>query len=86
MKKAYDLGCGHMGNGLVIWNRAREVHGDYERVAHINAFRIINFHIDNLTKEVVNYVKRQTVTNPSVSVSQPEKKVFYEEYKKCSSH
>ena len=31
----YDLGYGHMGNGLTVWNRLEEEHGDYKTVAHI---------------------------------------------------
>ena len=27
--KAYDLGYGHLGNGLTVWNRLEEEHGDY---------------------------------------------------------
>ena len=33
--KAYDLGYGHLGNGLTVWNRLEEEHGDYKTVAHI---------------------------------------------------
>ena len=32
----YDLGYGHLGNGLTVWNRLEEVHGDYKTVAHID--------------------------------------------------
>ena len=33
--KKYDIGSGWMGNGLTIWNRAEEQHGDYKIIAHI---------------------------------------------------
>ncbi len=33
----YDLGYGKLGNGVTVWNRAKEVNGDYMRVAHIDA-------------------------------------------------
>lgn len=32
----YDLGFGHLGNGLTVWNRAKEVDGDYPTIAHIS--------------------------------------------------
>ena len=32
----YDIGSGYMGNGLTIWNRAKEVNGDYPIIAHIS--------------------------------------------------
>jgi len=32
----YDIGSGWMGNGLTIWNRAEEEHGDYKIIAHID--------------------------------------------------
>ncbi len=34
--KKYDIGSGWMGNGLTIWNRAEEEHGDYKIIAHIS--------------------------------------------------
>ncbi len=34
--KKYDIGSGYMGNGLTIWNRAEEQHGDYKIIAHIS--------------------------------------------------
>jgi len=34
--KKYDIGSGYMGNGLTIWNRAEEEHGDYKIIAHIS--------------------------------------------------
>src|SRR5699024_2154973 len=35
--KAYDLGYGHLGNGITVWNRLEEEHGDYKTVAHIRS-------------------------------------------------
>lgn len=40
---SYDLGFGCLGNGTTVWNRMREIGGDYETVAHIDpcgAYRI----------------------------------------------
>jgi hypothetical protein len=32
-----DLGFGHLGNGITVFDRSREEHGDYKKVAHISA-------------------------------------------------
>ena len=40
-QKAYDLGFGHLGNGLTVWNRMEEVDGDYRTVAHIAPDRTV---------------------------------------------
>ena len=39
--KAYDLGYGHLGNGVTVWNRLEEEHGDYKTVAHIAPDRTV---------------------------------------------
>jgi len=31
----YDIGMGHLGNGITVWDRSREKNGDYITVAHI---------------------------------------------------
>ena len=38
--KQYDIGVGHLGNGLTIWNRAEEVNGDYKTIDHIETNRL----------------------------------------------
>jgi len=32
----YTINCGYLGNGLTVWNSAREVNRDYEPIAHIS--------------------------------------------------
>ena len=39
----YDIGYGFLGNGLTVWNRLEEEHGDYKTVAHIDADRSVTF-------------------------------------------
>jgi len=76
-ERKFDLGAGHLGNGITVWNRAREVHGDYEKIAHIDSNRKVSWYIDNPPREVVDYVQAIVDgNNPSVSTSQPYKKVF----------
>lgn len=78
-KKKFDLGAGTMGNGMVVWNRAKEVHGDYEKVAHIDQNRKIKYYIKKVPKEVKDYVEEIAKgKNPSASTSQPHMKVFKE--------
>jgi len=78
MKKKFDLGCGHLGNGITVWNRAKEIHGDYEKVAHIDSNRKITWRIKNPPQNVIDYVDEITKSNPSVSETQPYNKVFKE--------
>ena len=76
-KPAFKLGHGSLGNGITVWNSAKEVNGDYEKVAHINPFRKITYYIENLPAKIIAYVEAiATGPSPSASTSQPEQKVF----------
>jgi hypothetical protein len=43
-EKKYDLGFGHLGNGVTVWNRWEEENGDYKIVAHIDSNRDITYY------------------------------------------
>jgi hypothetical protein len=73
----FDLGAGHLGNGLTVWNRAKEVRGDYQTVAHISPKREITWYVKNPPKNVVEYVEECAKSDPSISTSQPDQKVFH---------
>jgi hypothetical protein len=76
---SYDLCHGHLGNGLTVWNRAKEEHGDYQTIAHIGPDRQITWRSKNLPIEVVEYVMDIAAgTNSAVSVTQPWIKVFHD--------
>lgn len=76
--RKFDLGSGHMGNGITVWNRAREVHGDYETIAHVDANRKIKYYIKNPPKEVKDYVEK-IAKGPNMHVSATQsQKVFRE--------
>lgn len=75
--KKFDLGCGHLGNGLTVWNRAREVHGDYQKIAHISVYREVTWYIKNPPPHVVEYVLEASMSDMGVSETQPEQKVFH---------
>jgi len=80
-KNGFSLGGGCLGNGITVWNRNREVNGDYETVAHIDVYRNITYRVKNLPEEVKREVEAYAKGNPSASTSQPERKVFHEEEK-----
>lgn len=78
-ERKFDLGSGTMGNGVVIWNRAKEVHGDYEKVAHIDQNRKIKYYIKNPPKQVKDYAEKIAKgKNFASTSSQPHMKVFKE--------
>lgn len=54
-EKQYELGYGHMGNGLTVWNRLEEKDGDYVTVAHIAGDRTVTFY----DKELPDTVKAE---------------------------
>lgn len=66
--KAYDLGYGHMGNGLTVWNRLSEVHGDYETVAHISPERTVTIYDTDMPQEVCDRIQ-QIADTAELSVS-----------------
>jgi hypothetical protein len=75
--RKFDLGAGHLGNGVTVWNKAKEVHGDYETIAHISHDRKISWKLKNPPKEVVEYVESIAEgPNFSASTSQPHMLVF----------
>jgi hypothetical protein len=78
LERKFELGSGHMGNGISVWNRAKEVHGDYEKIAHIDSNRKIKYYIKNPPKQVKDYVEKIAKgKNPNVSATQKQK-VFNE--------
>jgi len=67
----YDLGYGHMGNGLTVWNRLEEVHGDYKTVAHIDPDRTVTFYDKDLPEEIREEIQKIAATSEmSVSATQ----------------
>ncbi len=70
----YDIGYGFMGNGLTVWNRLEEVHGDYKTIAHIDDERNIRFWDDELPeiiKERIREIAATVETNISASQDIP---------------
>ena len=56
--KAYNLGYGHLGNGLTVWNRLEEEHGDYKTVAHIAPDRTVTIYDEEMPQAVREEIQR----------------------------
>ena len=66
--KQYELGYGHMGNGLTVWNRLEEKGGDYVTVAHIAPDRSVTFY-DKELPEAVKAAIEETARTSEMNVS-----------------
>ena len=62
----YSLGFGTMGNGVTVWNRLEEEHGDYKTIAHIDPDRSVTFYDDGLPdmikEQIQNFAATETMT------------------------
>ena len=69
--KAYDLGYGYLGNGVTVWNRLEEEHGDYKTVAHIAPDRTVTFYEEEMPQAVREEIQRIADTSEmTISVTQ----------------
>ena len=69
--KAYDLGYGHLGNGITVWNRLEEEHGDYKTVAHIAPDRTVTIYDEEMPQAVREEIQRIADTSEmTISVTQ----------------
>lgn len=69
--KAYDLGYGHLGNGVTVWNRLEEEHGDYKTVAHIAPDRTVTIYEEEMPQTVRGEIQRIADTSEmTISVTQ----------------
>lgn len=69
--KAYDLGYGHLGNGITVWNRLEEEHGDYKTVAHIAPDRTVTIYDEEMPQAVWEEIQRIADTSEmTISVTQ----------------
>lgn len=58
MKDDYRLGFGYLGNGLTVWNRAKEVNHDYQTVAHIFSSGEITYYKQDLPQSVRAHIEQ----------------------------
>lgn len=57
-RASYDIGMGYLGNGLTVWNRAVEEHGDYQTIAHISNEGEIKYYVDGLPDDLVARIEQ----------------------------
>ena len=74
--KAYDLGYGHMGNGLTVWNRLEEEHGDYKTVAHIGPDRAVTIYDEEMPQAVRDEIQRIADTSEMTISATQDAPVF----------
>ena len=74
--KAYDLGYGHMGNGLTVWNRLEEEHGDYKTVAHIDPDRTVTIYDEEMPQAVREEIQRIADTSEMTISATQDAPVF----------
>ena len=67
----YELGFGMLGNGTTVWNRLREVNGDYETIAHIADDGAVTFYRDDLPPDVVQRIENQAHSQTAPQAAEP---------------
>lgn len=78
----YDIGMGYLGNGLTVWNRAVEVNGDYQNIAHISPEGEITFYVQDLPQRVVERIRQTAEREKPKDAALPE---FYQAYLKTKA-
>lgn len=73
----YDIGMGYLGNGLTVWNRAVEVNGDYQSIAHISPEGEITYYVQDLPQSVVERIAQAAEREKAKNIALPE---FYQAY------
>ena len=73
-RASYDIGMGYLGNGLTVWNRAVEEHGDYQTIAHISNEGEIKYYVDGLPDDVVARIEQ-------AAEQEKQKALFFATYK-----
>lgn len=78
----FDIGMGYLGNGLTVWNRAVEVNGDYQNIAHISPEGEITFYVPDLPQSVVERIRQAAEREKPKDAALPE---FYQAYLKTKA-
>lgn len=73
----FDIGMGYLGNGLTVWNRAVEVNGDYQNIAHISPEGEITYYVQDLPQSVVERIEQAAKREKLKDAALPE---FYQAY------
>lgn len=56
--KQYDIGFGHLGNGITVWNRSEMQYGDYKKIAYISDDGVIKYYDSNLPEDVKDKIEK----------------------------
>lgn len=78
----FDIGMGYLGNGLTVWNRAVEVNGDYQNIAHIFPEGEITYYVQDLPQSVVERIRQVAEREQPKDAALPE---FYQAYLKSKA-
>ena len=78
----FDIGMGYLGNGLTVWNRAVEVNGDYQNIAHISPEGEITYYVQDLPQSVVERIRQVAEREQPKDAALPE---FYQAYLKSKA-
>ena len=73
----YDIGMGYLGNGLTVWNRAVEINGDYQNIAHISPKGEITYYVQDLPQSVMERIEQAAEREKLTDAALPE---FYQAY------
>ena len=60
--KNFELFMGHVGNGLIVWNKAVEEHGDYKKICHIKPYGEIIWYVrpENIPDDAFETIKTKS--------------------------
>ena len=72
----YDLGFGHLGNGVTVWNRLELWDGDYKTIAHIAPDRTVKFYEDGLPEDVRAQIEEFAATSTMTISATQDAPVF----------
>ena len=76
VSQKYDLGFGFLGNGLTVWNRLQEEHGDYKTIAHIDADRTVHFYDRNIPESIKKRIYEVAATSDARISATQDTSVF----------
>ena len=72
----YDLGFGHLGNGVTVWNRLELRDGDYKTIAHIAPDRTVTYYEDGLPEDVLAQIEEFAATSTMTISATQDAPVF----------
>lgn len=72
----YELGFGHLGNGVTVWNRLELRDGDYKTVAHIAPDRTVTYYEDGLPENIRAQIEEFAATSTMTISATQDAPVF----------